>query len=158
MSDFNLLHDLISSTRAREPNQPNQPIVQIRELSDGTSSETSTSRSTSAEPQGKSDKADGGSEGSAPQKPSSVQGSQPGGEDSATDNEKGIRQSDTEDDDQQDFMVDVEEAKLEQLGTLLSAFFQDDRGFNVVDAIVQNSKVQNRIAKALERICERLDR
>lgn len=66
-------------------------------------------------------------------------------------------EQDDDDEQQHDFVMDVEDARLEQLGTLLSAFFQDDRGFNVVDAIVQNSKVQNKIAKTLERIVERLE-
>lgn len=50
--------------------------------------------------------------------------------------------------------LDIDESKLkfEQLGTIFSAFFQDDRGLNVVDAIVQNSKVQNRLAKSVDRL------
>lgn len=62
--------------------------------------------------------------------------------------------------DEHDFLLDMDEqrASLENLGTLLSAFFQDDRGLNVVDAIVQNSKVQNKICKTLERILDQLER
>lgn len=41
---------------------------------------------------------------------------------------------------------------LEELGTLLSAFFQDDKGTNVVDAIRENSRVHLKIARTLEKI------
>ncbi len=41
---------------------------------------------------------------------------------------------------------------LEELGTLLSAFFQDDKGTNIVDAIRENSRVHLKIARTLEKI------
>lgn len=59
---------------------------------------------------------------------------------------------------EKNFQFDEDETKfgIEQLGTLLSAFLQDDSGRNVVDAIVQNTKWQRNICRALERIGEQL--
>ena len=61
-----------------------------------------------------------------------------------------------DDDDEHDFLLDMDEQRvqMENLSTLLSMFFQDDRGLNVVEAIVQNSKVQNKISKSLDKIIE----
>ena len=60
---------------------------------------------------------------------------------------------------EQDIQFDGEDAcssGIEQIGMMLSAFFQDDNGRNVVEAITQNSKVQMRLCKALERIADSL--
>lgn len=59
---------------------------------------------------------------------------------------------------EKNFQFDEDETKfgIEQLGTLLSAFLQDDSGRNVVDAIVQNTKWQRNICRALDRIGEQL--
>jgi hypothetical protein len=60
---------------------------------------------------------------------------------------------------EQDILFDGEDAcstGVEQIGMMLSAFFQDDNGRNVVEAITQNSKVQMRLCKALERIADSL--
>lgn len=85
------------------------------------------------------------------------------GHDADDEDGRDAEQSCHEDDelaDEHDFLLDMDEqrASLENLGTLLSAFFQDDRGLNVVDAIVQNSKVQNKICKTLERIADHLEK
>ena len=66
------------------------------------------------------------------------------------------KQSDIE----KNFQFDEDETKfgIEQLGTLLSAFLQDDSGRNVVDAIVQNSKWQRNICRALEKISDQLEK
>ena len=53
---------------------------------------------------------------------------------------------------------DTEETGDTQWASILSAFLQDDKGWNVVDAIVQNSKVHMRICRALERIAELLEK
>lgn len=60
---------------------------------------------------------------------------------------------------EKDFQFDEDETRIgiEQLGTLLSAFLQDDSGRNVVDAIVQNSKWQRNICRALEKISQQLE-
>ena len=60
---------------------------------------------------------------------------------------------------EKNFQFDEDDTKfgMEQLGTLLSAFFQDDSGRNVVDAIVQNSKWQRNICRALEKISYQLE-
>ncbi len=59
---------------------------------------------------------------------------------------------------EKNFQFDEDDTKfgIEQLGTLLSAFLQDDSGRNVVDAIVQNSKWQRNICRALEKISDQL--
>lgn len=61
---------------------------------------------------------------------------------------------------EQDFELDMDEGRLrmEQLGTLMSAFFENEQGLNVVDAIVQNSKVQHRISKMMEKLLEILEK
>ena len=45
----------------------------------------------------------------------------------------------------------------EELGTLLSAFFQDEKGTNIVDAIRENSRVHLKIARTLEKILKAVD-
>lgn len=45
----------------------------------------------------------------------------------------------------------------EELGTLLSAFFQDEKGTNIVDAIRENSRVHLKIARTLEKILKVVD-
>ncbi|CAL8461151.1 g682 [Coccomyxa elongata] len=60
---------------------------------------------------------------------------------------------------EQDILFDGEDAvstQVEQIGVMMSAFFQDDNNRNVVEAITQNSKVQMRLCKALERIADSL--
>ncbi len=60
---------------------------------------------------------------------------------------------------EQDILFDGEDAvstQVEQIGVMMSAFFQDDNSRNVVEAITQNSKVQMRLCKALERIADSL--
>ena len=60
---------------------------------------------------------------------------------------------------EQDILFDGEDTVstgVEQIGMMMSAFFQDDNGRNVVEAITQNSKVQMRLCKALERIADSL--
>ena len=60
---------------------------------------------------------------------------------------------------EKNFQFDEDDTKfgIEQLGTLLSAFLQDDSGRNVVDAIVQNSKWQRNICRVLEKISDQLE-
>lgn len=78
------------------------------------------------------------------------------GNDEAPDNADGEKQST---DVEKNFQFDEDDTKfgIEQLGTLLSAFLQDDSGRNVVDAIVQNSKWQRNICRALEKISTQLE-
>ncbi len=91
---------------------------------------------------------------------------QPSKSDEAMHLDKKGEESDNEDatsedeGDEHDFLLDMDEQRMqmENLGTLLSAFFQDDKGMNVVEAIVQNSKVQNKISKTLERLAENLSK
>ncbi|CAK0767178.1 hypothetical protein CVIRNUC_003435 [Coccomyxa viridis] len=60
---------------------------------------------------------------------------------------------------EQDILFDGEDTAstgVEQIGNMMSVLFQDDNGRNVVEAITQNSKVQMRLCKALERIADSL--
>ena len=61
-------------------------------------------------------------------------------------------ENDNEDDDEDE----DSDPNLERLAAMLSAFLQDDKGRNIVDALVYHNKVQTRICKALERIADTL--
>lgn len=81
------------------------------------------------------------------------------GDDEAPDNVDGENVKQSSADVEKNFQFDEDDTKfgIEQLGTLLSAFLQDDSGRNVVDAIVQNSKWQRNICRALEKISTQLE-
>lgn len=84
---------------------------------------------------------------------------------SDADTEKNVRTSEHADTSKSD-EEEAENAAKEQLdddtmvqiGTVLSLFFQDNKGKNVVDALVQNTKVHHKISQYLERIVELLDK
>lgn len=52
----------------------------------------------------------------------------------------------------------LDEDTMADIGTVLSLFFQDTKGKNVVDALVQNTKVHHKISQHLERIADLLDK
>lgn len=50
------------------------------------------------------------------------------------------------------------ESSAEDMGLVMSAFFQNDHGINVIDAIQQQTKVQMRIFQQLERLATAIER